>query len=213
MRLDKVINGVVSGEIPAWILLVIVAITAIKSHKEIFQTFLDFKANKFRKLEDAIGCEWVDEDKKKIFKSELSQLHVAEASGIKATPELRDRLLHLYSREGCEVRLEHFQRAAQVLKLEGGELISSIGKVQKVWLYVELVTASIMLLGVLFLVTASLAMMHLVSFDFPVGTLVYFPLGILLFLDGIKVVSLKHVLKEEKRAKEFKAPKELKAAA
>ena len=74
---DKVISGIENGEISLWILGAIVAIAVLKSHKEIFQTFIDFKANKFKKLENAIACEWVSDDKKDIFKAELEQLHIA----------------------------------------------------------------------------------------------------------------------------------------
>ncbi|WP_286299787.1 hypothetical protein [Vibrio apostichopi] len=210
---DKVISGIENGEISLWILGVIVAIAVLKSHKEIFQTFIDFKANKFKKLENAIACEWVSDDKKDIFKAELEQLHIAEACGIKCSVDIRNELLDIYSTSQKGIRLLHFQRAASLVRLESGELLSNINNLQRYWYYIELITGIclwvITIPVICILVYATLSS----GVEFPSGILLLIPIAGFLAYDGAKIMSLKHVLTEYKTLQEHTGSKELKAAA
>ncbi len=210
--MDKAIIGFIGGETPVWILFVVLVVTLLMNYKDILHTLNDFKASRFKKLEDAINCDWVDDDKKDILKTELSELHIVEATGIKASPEVRDRLLYVYSQKKCNVRLEHFQRSARVLKIDNGELKASIGTLHRGWLYVEIGISLAIFLGVMFLIAASFALSYQAAFEFPFAVLLYLPLCALLFFDGLTVISLKHVLEEDKLTINDDS-KELKAAA
>ncbi|MCG9557906.1 hypothetical protein [Vibrio kanaloae] len=214
--MDKAIIGFIGGETPVWILFVVLVVTLLMNHKDILHTVNDLKASRFKKLENAINCDWVDNDNKEILKNELSELYIVEATGIRAPREIRDRLLYIYSQKKSGIRLEHFQRSAKVLKIDNGELKPSVGTLHRVWMYVEIGISLLLFLGVMFLIALSMSLWvtldHQAVFEFPIAALLYLPLCVLLFFDGLTVISLKHVLEEDKltRNEDFK---ELKAAA
>ncbi|MEZ8062122.1 MULTISPECIES: hypothetical protein [Vibrio] len=214
--MDKAIIGFIGGETPVWILFVVLVVTLLMNHKDILHTVNDLKASRFKKLENAINCDWVDNDNKEILKNELSELYIVEATGIRAPREIRDRLLYIYSQKKSGIRLEHFQRSAKVLKIDNGELKPSVGTLHRVWMYVEIGISLLLFLGVMFLIALSMSLWvtldHQAVFEFPIAALLYLPLCALLFFDGLTVISLKHVLEEDKltRNEDFK---ELKAAA
>tara|TARA_Y100000588_G_scaffold122336_1_gene134043 strand:+ start:4750 stop:5385 length:636 start_codon:yes stop_codon:yes gene_type:complete len=211
--LYQAFTGFINGEITVWALAVIVIITVLKSYKEIFQAFIDFKANKFKKLESAINCDWVSDDKKAIFKDELEQLHIAEASGIKCAVEVRNELLDIYSRGQGRIRLSHFQRAAGLVKLENEVLVHSTNKLQRGWYYIELITG-IVLWGITIPIICISAYATLSSgSEFPTNILLLLLMAAVLVYDGGKVISLRHVLNESQSVRARTKSKELKAAA
>ncbi|MFA0431453.1 hypothetical protein AB4514_06200 [Vibrio cyclitrophicus] len=214
--LDKAIIGFIGGETPVWILFVVLVVTLLMNHKDILHTLNDLKSSRFKKLENAINCDWVDDDKKDIFKTELSELHIIEATGIRAPSDVRDRLLYVYCQKKSGIRLEHFQRSAKVLRIDNGELKPSIGNLHRGWMYVEIGISLLIFLAVMFVIALSMSLWivagHQVDFEFPFAVLLYLPLCALLFFDGLTAISLKHVLEEDKLTINEDS-KELKAAA
>ena len=207
---DSLINSVVNNDVSLWVLVTIVTITVIKSHKEILQTFTDFKANKFKKLENAIACEWVSEDKKEILKAELEQLHIAEASGIKCSVELRNELLDVYRRSIRGIRLAHFQRAAGLTKIENGNLTSGVSTLEKYWYYIELVTATCLWVLTIPVICFSIYATLYHGMEFPASIFLFLPVAGILAYDGAKIISLNHVLTEYRSLQKQTMSKDMK---
>jgi|GEM_PF-6912558 len=214
MEWVKFFGDMVSSDYSVFSLVVALAVYVIFRLESFYKLFSDYKTNKFNKLESAISCEYMPSESKDLLQSELVDLHLQEATGIKAAPKLRALLLDVYRKHDGQTRLFHFSRAAELLKIEDGQLKERIWFITKVWLFIEFLAAVYICLGFL-------VILLIWSWEYSLGAVVdfkpevlTFPFFVFLFLrDSGRLLSLKYVLDAYHEINGQESSTELKAAA